>query len=170
MEKGFRHSEETKRKMSEALKGNERSKGNHLSIETRRKISEAGKGRRHSLASRKKMSEATKGRRGHPRTKATRRKMSKSMKKIRASKGLLPTNVVRETYRIRNGIELRLWREAVFARDNWTCQDCLIRGGELQAHHIKSFTKYPELRTSIENGLTLCLKCHKKRHRKRKGQ
>jgi 5-methylcytosine-specific restriction endonuclease McrA len=63
---------------------------------------------------------------------------------------------------IRRGIEYRLWREAVFARDNWTCKYCGSRGCDLQSHHIKSFTHYPELRFAIDNGETVCLDCHKK--------
>jgi 5-methylcytosine-specific restriction endonuclease McrA len=68
---------------------------------------------------------------------------------------------------IRAGIDFRLWREAVFARDNWTCQRCLKRGGQiLHPHHIKSFAKYPELRFAIDNGTTLCRDCHKLEHKK----
>ncbi len=65
-----------------------------------------------------------------------------------------------ENSRIRRGIKYRLWREAVFARDSWTCQECNVKGGDLHAHHKKSFSQYPELRFAIDNGLTLCAVCH----------
>jgi len=54
------------------------------------------------------------------------------------------------------------WRKAVFARDNYTCQDCGQIGGRLQADHIKPYCAFPELRTDINNGRTLCVSCHKK--------
>ena len=61
----------------------------------------------------------------------------------------------------KNRIEYKLWRESVFARDNWTCQKCEKRDGtEIHPHHIRNFAEYIELRTSIENGITLCKKCH----------
>ena len=66
------------------------------------------------------------------------------------------------TERARHTVEFRIWREAVFTRDKWTCQQCGRRGGRLHPHHIKSFSKYPELRFDIGNGKTLCEDCHKK--------
>ena len=61
---------------------------------------------------------------------------------------------------LRHSIEYRIWREAVFKRDNYTCRKC-DRKGIINAHHIKSFIKFPELRFNIDNGITLCLECHR---------
>jgi 5-methylcytosine-specific restriction endonuclease McrA len=63
---------------------------------------------------------------------------------------------------IRGSLEYRRWREAVFLRDDFTCQLCLIRGGRLEADHIKPFSKFPEVRLDVDNGRTLCVECHKK--------
>lgn len=70
--------------------------------------------------------------------------------------------------KIRNSPEYRLWRWAVFTRDNFTCIWCLRKkevSGKLEADHIQSFKDYPELRFAIDNGRTLCEECHKIRHR-----
>jgi len=53
------------------------------------------------------------------------------------------------------------WRTSVFNRDNSTCQECESRE-ELEAHHIKSWKNFPELRYEVDNGITLCSSCHYK--------
>ena len=65
---------------------------------------------------------------------------------------------------IRNSTVYKIWRNKVFLRDSFTCQKCKIKGGVLNAHHIKPFSKHPELRTELSNGITLCEYCHKKEH------
>lgn len=68
------------------------------------------------------------------------------------------------------------WRFQVFGRDNFTCQECGIRGVWLEAHHIKKFTTILREQNitsldqalscselwNINNGKTLCKKCHNK--------
>ena len=60
----------------------------------------------------------------------------------------------------RNRAEYIKWRTEVYKRDNYTCQCCGSRGYSLNAHHLHSFAKYPELRLDVNNGITLCAKCH----------
>lgn len=66
----------------------------------------------------------------------------------------------------RNSKEYKAWRAAVFKRDNYTCQICGKRGVKLNAHHKKRWSEHPELRYSVENGMTLCERCHKDVHRR----
>ena len=61
--------------------------------------------------------------------------------------------------------EYNHWKSKIFIRDNWACQICGRIGGRLQAHHIKSWINYPELRYIIDNGITLCESCHKVIHK-----
>lgn len=53
------------------------------------------------------------------------------------------------------------WRKKVFERDNYTCQICGVKGGVLNADHIKCFAHHEGLRYELDNGRTLCVDCHK---------
>lgn len=68
------------------------------------------------------------------------------------------------------------WRHSVFQRDDWTCQECKVRGGALQAHHRQRVADIivefsittreqalgcPRL-WDISNGVALCESCHPK--------
>lgn len=114
------------------------------------------KGTTHSPEARKNMVEAQQKRFADPNE---RRKQAESQKgdKSHFWKG----GKTAEADKVRTSFELRLWRDAVFARDDWTCQECAKRGGELNAHHIKAFARYPELRFDTTNGITLCVECHR---------
>lgn len=56
--------------------------------------------------------------------------------------------------------EYSAWRKAVFERDNGLCHICGAKGEEV--HHIIGWTKDPERRFDVNNGITLCLPCHRK--------
>lgn len=55
--------------------------------------------------------------------------------------------------------EYRRWKVSVFKRDRYTCVACLVQVN-LEAHHLKPYAEFPELRLDTENGVTLCAKCH----------
>lgn len=55
-----------------------------------------------------------------------------------------------------------LWSRMVKQRDKYICQVCGLKPNQkfLHAHHIKSFSTYPELAYTISNGKTVCILCH----------
>lgn len=141
---GFKHSKETREKMSKTRK--ERGivppnrKGIPLTEEHKLKIGKSNKITYSSVEMKKKMSNIQKGEKSY---------WWKGGK----------TNIL---ISIRNSSEYRQWRTIIFERDNYTCIWCNKKGGKLNADHIKSFALYPELRFDIDNGRTLCIDCHKK--------
>lgn len=79
------------------------------------------------------------------------------------------------TQQIRHSFKYRQWRSDVFTRDDFTCQKCEVRGGYLEAdHYPKKFSEIfheNKIKTleealnceelwNINNGRTLCKKCH----------
>lgn len=152
---GYKHTKEWK------IESGKRHKGIKFSDKAKKKLSKSLSGRK---LSKSHIENRTKAQRGLKRSVDTRKKISNAKKGNKAYqwKG----GISKENKRIRNGIDFRLWREAVFARDNWTCQKTLERGGMLESHHIKNFADYPELRFAIDNGITLSKKSHKEFHKK----
>ena len=61
----------------------------------------------------------------------------------------------------RNDKKIPVWRKEVYTRDNYTCQICGDNsGGNLHAHHLMGYNKYPKQRFDKDNGTTLCIICH----------
>ena len=60
------------------------------------------------------------------------------------------------------------FRLDVLKRDKFTCQMCKKRGKKtrLNVHHIMKWSSASSLRFDIDNGITLCKKCHDSVHGK----
>ena len=140
------HSEETKRKIRESMKGHRNALGHKHTQESRRKMSVIAKKQKRrppyemvTAESHKKQGLAVCGA-NNPSWKG----------------GVTPLRT-----KILGSPEYKSWRKQVFERDSYTCQECGQRGMVLQAHHIKRFAEYPELRFDTNNGQTLCIDCHR---------
>ncbi len=73
--------------------------------------------------------------------------------------------VTPESQRIRRGPEYRAWRLAVLERDNYTCRQCERRKERgMVSHHVLDALAFPDRRTDVANGITLCQSCHRKVH------
>ena len=158
--------EETKEKIRQKHLGKKLSSEHKASIS--RWNQEHGnpfKGRHHSEESKEKQRAKMKGRELTPehRVKIIRSLVNTWLNPKRGAEhpnwkgGISPINA-----RIRQGKEHQLWVRSVKERDNYTCVLCGHYSLSNHADHIKSFSAYPELRTSIENGRTLCIDCHRK--------
>ena len=77
-------------------------------------------------------------------------------------------NISRKMCQRRDDMEYIKWRISVLNRDNYTCLNCGKHGDDtvLHVHHIKRYADNEELRTDVNNGITLCYECHKKTLRK----
>ena len=72
-----------------------------------------------------------------------------------------------EKIKLRQTSEYKLWRKKCFQRDNYSCQDCGLSECYLNVHHIIPFSLLVDTNQNLfnlENGITLCKLCHKKRH------
>ena len=175
-----RQSKEHRRKISEA------NRGKVMSQEFRRKLSISRMGiknpmfgRKQTTMARKKISEAFAGK-NHPNWKGGWK--NKLPKCVDCKKQLANPKALRCRKcfpKAMSGANCYLWKggitpigkiqrtkfqqtiqKAVFERDNYTCQLCGERGGQLQVDHIQSWAKYVELRFNMDNCRTLCMACH----------
>jgi len=180
---GHKHSEESKKKISQSSKGRTPwCKGKKLSEEHKKKISKARKGKCYlSNEMRKKLSDIVRkqwadGKRklpikftykGRKHTEETKKKIGDRLKgkyikekhwNWKEDRSLLKRKDER------NDSAYQEWVRKVKIRDNWECrinnQDCF---GYCRAHHILPWSKYPELRYNVNNGITLCQAHHPKK-------
>ena len=63
--------------------------------------------------------------------------------------------------------DMKQWRIRVYSRDKYQCKindgSC---NGRIEAHHIKRWKDYPELRYEVSNGITLCHHHHPRTRQK----
>jgi hypothetical protein len=159
--------EEWKRKLSESHKGKKHSyKGVPFTPERKKKISEIMKKIWQNTKLRKKIAERMKGEKNPMKRFEVAKKISESKKGEKSN--LWKGGKMKEypiLVQLRKNEQTKLWRKAVFQRDNFTCQKCGQSGGRLVAHHIFNFADFPEYRFLVENGITLCRKCHDEFHK-----
>jgi len=165
---GIKHTEETKKKLREKRKGRKPSLGMKHSDDFKEKARERMKlqwklGLRKPTNIGRKISEKEK------------RLLSKVKRGNKNPAWIDGRSKL--TSQIRKCLRYRQWRDSIFKRDNWTCVNCNIRGGYIEAdHYPKEFAQiYSDnnFRTlndalkckelwNLNNGRTLCKKCHEK--------
>jgi hypothetical protein len=152
--------------------------GKKQSLETIEKRINKTKGKKRSEEFKKNQSNRISGDKNPMKNKEVLEKMRNSLLgNIPWNKGIKQTQtsgennpnwkggITPENLKSRASLEYKLWRKCCFERDNFTCQCCNDNnGGNLNAHHINNFSEFPELRVAIDNGITLCEKCHIKFH------
>ncbi len=56
--------------------------------------------------------------------------------------------------------EYKLWRANIYRRDRWKCKICGNKD-KIEAHHIQPIRSHPMQMFEHENGITLCMGCHR---------
>lgn len=172
-QKGYKMPQKYKDRRSKALKGRMPKvvfqKGHKHSEETKKKISESERGKIVSQKSRKKISENTKIAMATP---ETREKISKTWFKngnVPFNKG--KTHLAKEKHPLwRGGISFEPYsidwtetlRRSIRERDRYTCQMC-GKEPSIVCHHID----YDKKNSNPDNLVTLCQSCHGRTHTNR---
>jgi hypothetical protein len=168
---GKKCSEEIKRKIS---KGN---KGKNYSDETRKQMSESKMGNKNPMYG-KKHTEKTLQKLRKPKSDNHKKTLSNMAIERFRDKTNHPMYGVRrfgeknpnwnsiltdeERQEKRKYEEYRNFIKKCMKRDNYVCQISGQVGGKLAVHHLKSYKEYKELRTDINNGITVSEDLHKK--------
>lgn len=178
--KGMKMSDEHRKKLSIAHKG----------IVQSEESKEKKRNYRHTKEALSKIVSSSIGRVHPPRSIEWKTKQRESKKGMNSGEksylwkgGITPIND-----KIRHSVEYKNWRDRIFQRDNYTCLNCKAVGTRLNADHypiafsivleeiknkygIESLLdiamRYPKL-WDINNGRTLCVRCHKDVHKTKK--
>jgi 5-methylcytosine-specific restriction endonuclease McrA len=154
---GKKLSEDHKRKLSESHKGlPSPNRGKIMSGELKEKLRLSHLGVPMSDEQKEKISAALKG---TPKTEQHRRNMKG--KPSGESCHFWRGGVTSANEAARKSSDYRIWRDAVFTRDGYTCRNCNATGVYVVAHHILSFSAHIDKRYEVSNGLTLCEPCHR---------
>jgi 5-methylcytosine-specific restriction endonuclease McrA len=187
---------EVRKKISKAVKGKNTGDSNHMKQDKYRKLfSEMNSGSGNAMWGKKCPEQSRRMKENNPmynkenaiKTHDQRMKLSQSIKK---KQGIDENHILWNEFispiqeKIRKLVEYKKWRENVYKKDNYVCQDCgYEKGGILNAHHNNIFfyqilidnniktieeAKSCDKLWDINNGITLCKECHIKRHLKNK--
>jgi 5-methylcytosine-specific restriction endonuclease McrA len=151
---GYKHSAETRNKISESNKGKVMSEEAKIKIKEKRKFQIMKKGFHLSEEHKRKISKANKG---LPSSQKGKPSKQRGKNHWNWKGGINPINDS-----LRKSLEMKLISEACLKRDFFTCKECGKVGGRLETHHIKPFSLFPELRFALDNLVTLCKECHSK--------
>ncbi len=157
--KGFKHSEERKRKIKESMMGKNIGKSHSVSEETKKKMSKASSGRIHTQEARKKISISRLGKKhpmyGKHHSEEAKKRIGKAQEKDnnhfwRGGKSFEPY-----------GLEFNnKLKNQIRERDKYQCRECGLHqellGYKLHIHHID----YNKRNNNMKNLISLCRSCH----------
>ena len=151
----FPYEELTTKFCSKSCSGRYNSTGRKQSEEAKKKISQANLGRIRSPEERKKISDTHKRIGKKPPLRTGVEPWNKG-KKHPATAGERNNNWKGGSYK---------WaRKQAKDRDNYTCQECGWRELEImETDHIKPRSDFPKLEAKVDNLITLCPNCHRRR-------